>query len=128
MLTLADIDAMFPATHDGSVFSDLYKECYGSRPRGITFESAEAFTREFDRLANDILPAVMDEDAERKAVALQRLEARIADIHAVMPTSTKADIIRYIGDAENVGGDLEYLDYKLGVQYGTCKRLTEEGN
>lgn len=43
MLTLADIDAMFPETHDGSVYSDLHKEAYGYRPRGVTFESVEHF-------------------------------------------------------------------------------------
>lgn len=51
MLTLADIDKMFPETHDGSVFSDLYKDRVGFRPRGITFESLEDFDRAMKELS-----------------------------------------------------------------------------
>jgi hypothetical protein len=53
MITLADIDRMFPETHDGSVYSDLYKDRYGIRPRGAeaSFASLEAF----DALFNELL-------------------------------------------------------------------------
>lgn len=54
MLTLADIDALFPNTHDGSIYSDLYKEVYGSRPRGHMFVDVQDFDNEYQRLLADL--------------------------------------------------------------------------
>ena len=51
MLTLADIDRMFPATKDGSLFSDMYKAIYGTRPVGFKFDDLAAFDKEFDYIA-----------------------------------------------------------------------------
>ena len=42
---------MFPATKDGSLFSDMYKAIYGARPVGFKFDDLAAFDKEFDYIA-----------------------------------------------------------------------------
>ena len=52
MLTLADIDRL-TNSHDGSIYSDLYKDVYGFRPRGqmAQFVSLHDFDRVYKTLS-----------------------------------------------------------------------------
>ena len=62
MYTLAQIDAI-RGDYSGSIYSDLYKDAYGIRPRGseAVFSSLEAFDNALEEL--DCLESV-DEDAD----------------------------------------------------------------
>ena len=60
MLTLRDINTA-TKSRDGDIYSDLYKDVYGSRPRGATFVSVEEFDADFERLAKR-LGEQIDED------------------------------------------------------------------
>ena len=51
-------------SRDGSIYSDLYKDVYGSRPRGATFASVEEFDNDFTRLSKR-LDEQLDEVANR---------------------------------------------------------------
>ena len=66
MLTLADIDRL-TNSHDGSIYSDLYKDVYGFRPRGqmAQFVSLHDFDRVYKTLS-EILDEKIDEERRSK--------------------------------------------------------------
>lgn len=106
---------------DYVIFSDLYKDVYGSRPHGLPpFESYEQYAAEFDRLLVELeYNQGLERRAEERAVA--RFEDMIREYEEIFPRASEADIIRYISDAENAGNDTEYLEYLLGLPYGYIK-------
>lgn len=130
MLTLADIDAMFPDSHTGSVYSDLYKDVYGSRPRGCTFDSIEEFDADFEFLVKQ-LNRQEAEEAERQAHRAQVLEQRIADTMALVQGADRRRALEIIADAEGVTieerkfYDWECLEWQLGLKYGHIKTILE---
>lgn len=123
MLTLADIDAMFPDSHSGSVYSDLYKDVYGSRPRGCIFASIEEFHQDFEFLVQQ-LKEEEDREAERQARAVERLEQRIVDTMALVQGADKLRALEIIAEAEGIDAeerrfyDWESLEWTLGLKYG----------
>ena len=127
MLTLNDIDGMFPETHDGSVYSDLYKACYGNRPRYVTFENLEDFQQDFDHLANEVLPHVMEREEQAKKDAIIKFE-KLVELHkSLVVNATYADIIRHIADANGndfkmtLAYDYNDLEYDFGLPFGYIK-------
>ena len=75
MITLNQIDEMFPETHDGSLYSDLYKDVYGCRPRGCSFESMEEFEKDYEYLIGE-LNRQQAEDEIRKTENFKKLSLR----------------------------------------------------
>ena len=65
MLTLADINTV-TNSKDGDIYSDLYKDVYGSRPRYAQFDSIEEFEEDFEFLVNRL-----NEQNEREAILQQ---------------------------------------------------------
>lgn len=132
MITLQDIDAMFPGEHRGAVYSDLYKEAYSIRPRGTEcqFSSVKDFERAFDSAL-----VALDREQEREVrdqqYALECFEKRIVEVLAIMPRATKADAIRILMQTQNISEDdvacygLEFADYEFGLKYGTIGRMME---
>ena len=123
MLTLADIDAMFPDSHSGSVYSDLYKDVYGSRPRGCAFASIEEFDRDFEFLVQQ-LKEEETREAERQARAAEQLEQRIADTQALVQGADRLRALEIIAEAEGIDAEerrfynWESLEWTLGLKYG----------
>jgi hypothetical protein len=50
LLTIADIDEMFPDTREGTVYATLYKECYGRRPKGLSWSNIDEFLEDLEAL------------------------------------------------------------------------------
>lgn len=132
MLTLADIDNMYPETHDGSVYSDLFKDAYGFRPRGIlaTFEDIADFKKNWDRAVADLEVEIKREQIE-KSKNVMDFEKRITDIIS-MGAGNRATAIRWICDGEGVENadsqdGYEHLEYMLNIPYGyIAKSLATE--
>lgn len=132
MLTLSDIDNMFPETRDGSVYSDLFKDVNGFRPRGelAQFANLTDFRNSWDALVIE-LENQMEQDRKAKLAAVARLNKDIELLRTYFPHATQLDMMRYLADAndcysDNQGFsyyDWEFLDYKMGVKYGTCEEL-----
>ncbi len=102
-------------------FSDFYKDAHGFRPRHIDTSSwtLEDFDREFEALAAVCWAnALARKQAE--AAAAVRVEARIASLmrHGA---KDRATALRWIDEAEGSNGDMEYLCFLLGVDYGYFK-------
>ena len=107
---------------DENVVSDLYKDAYGSRPR-------EGFWDNWDNASADQKQAIWDDlltaaDAENEREELMRQEAivdlenRIRFMQSTIVGASREDCIRYLHDVYKTNGDIEYLEFNLGVPYG----------
>ena len=97
---------------------DMYKDAYGSRPRGIDTTSwTEAqFEAEFELLGKEI-DSNYKEQLAREEVASHDFEMRILSL-LQSGASDREMALRWIHEAEGSDGDEEYLCYLVGLPYG----------
>jgi urocanate hydratase len=130
VLTLVAIDAMFPDQHVGSVFSDLHKDVYGYRPRGITFTDMAEFDAEYARLQVQLEKNMAEEEAQDK-IALAAWEEEILKT-IDMGANTRDVAIRWLMDktADEFEGmdpqDVEHFYWKKDISFKDIKRLMLE--
>ena len=131
-LTLADIDAMFPETKDGSLYSVLYKDVYGSRPRYVTFVSMQEFDEDFAYLNMQAERQISEEKVEQH-YNFEAFVARVNETMQIVEGSTRARAVEIIADAEGLSADelsfygYEVLEYELSIKFGSIKQwLTDE--
>lgn len=113
---------------DLSVYSDLYKDVYGMRPRTFTFDSLESYKAEMDRLVEE-LAEVEEEEAARQERAVTEWEAHIAEIMQ-MHNVPEATAIRWSMQAEGLDPsemyDIEQYIYNNGLPWSSQAQLTEK--
>jgi len=110
-------------TYDADILSDLHKDAYGFRPRSEEFWAAwdsadnDGKQRIWDNLLDALNDAIIvEKDAQEEAIA--DLEHRIRFMMNTVAGCDRADAIRYLHDAYQTHGDVEYLEFNLGVPYG----------
>ena len=96
---------------------DMYKDAYGVRPRGIDTSSwsESDFEAEFVSLSRTIDAEYKDQLA-REEVAQHDFEMRMLGLLQT-GARDRAMALRWIHEAEETGGDDEYLCYTLGLPY-----------
>lgn len=125
MLTLSDINRL-TNSHDGDIYSDLYKDVYGCRPRGTTFESIEEFDKDFDFLAK-CLDRMIEEEKAEKAIRWDGFLARINEIKQLVSNADTVRAVEIIAEAEGIDKEemsfygWESLEWKLGLQFDSIK-------
>ncbi len=130
MLTLSDINRL-TNSHDGDIYSDLYKDVYGSRPRYAKFESIEEFDEDFEYLVNR-LNEQNAQEAEQQARNFDDFVCRVDGIMQMVQGSTRERAVEIIADAEGISEDefkfygLEALEYKFDLKYGSIARWLSE--
>jgi hypothetical protein len=129
MLTLSDINALTDG-YNGDVYSDLYKDVYGSRPRNCTFESLEAFDTEWNYLVAR-LDEVMEEEKNQKIICQEIFEKRVSDVMELITNVDRVRAIEIIADAEGCANDLKWygyesLEYHFGLGYGYINGTLEK--
>jgi len=96
---------------------DMYKDAYGSRPRGIdtTAWTETQFEAEFVQLAK-VIDANYTEQLAQEEVAKHDFEMRMLSL---LQTGAKDRemAMRWIHEAEGSNGDDEYLCFLLGLPY-----------
>lgn len=118
-------------TYDIDSFSDLHKDAFGFRRRGENFAnwletaSPDELQAEWDYLLG-ALDQRIAEDELFAAQALERFKAELDWMLRIGADSVET-CVRWLHDTYSTSGDSEYLDYKLGVKYGTIKKLLETG-
>ena len=130
LLSLSDINEL-TNSHDGDIYSDLYKDVYGSRPRYARFESIEEFDKDFEFLVNRL-----NEQNEREAIVQQEnfsdFVARVDETMQIVQGCTRERAIEIIADAHGIGAEefnfygLEALEYKFNLKYGSIKAFVKE--
>jgi hypothetical protein len=118
-------------TFDANIVSDLHKDAYGYRPReyfwaqwhGVGDQGKQEI---WEELLADLSDSVAEEKRQQEA-AIAATEKRIQDIQDMVAGSTREDAIRYLDDVYDTRGDINFLEYHLGVPYGyLCGRIMGE--
>ena len=110
MLTLSDINTL-TNSHDGDIYSDLYKDVYGSRPRYAEFASIEEFDTDFEALVN-MNNKQMDEEAKQQVINRERFEQRVKDTMVLVQGIDRVRAIEIIADAEGELDSMEFYGYE----------------
>jgi hypothetical protein len=131
MLTLSDINAA-TNSKDGCIFSDLYKDVYGSRPGAdYRFESIEAFDADFEYLSLKLDKQIVYE-RELQEKAFLKFTARVAATMYLVEGATRERAIEIIADAEGISErefdfyGLEILENELNLKYGSIAKWLSE--
>ena len=130
MLTLRDIDAA-TNSKDGSIYSDLYKEVYGCRPRHAEFASIEEFDTDFEALSH-MLDKQIESEAEYQQIYFDKFVARVQETMEIVEGSTRERAIEIIAEAEGIRASefefygLEILEHELNLKYGSIARWLSE--
>ena len=125
MITLSEINTL-TNSKDGSIFSDLYKDVYGSRPGGdYRFESIDAFDADFEYLSAK-LDKQIDEDKIRQAANMEKFAERVMETMELCNCDQQR-AVEIIADAE---GELdaykfygpERLEWVFDLKFGSIKQ------
>lgn len=128
MLTLSQINEV-TNSKDGDIFSDLYKDVYGFRPRNMTFESIEAFDAYYTELCAD-LSMQIDEDRIRQQANLEKFKERVAET-MLLCNCDKVRAVEIIADAEDEADaykwyGAERLEWCFDLKFGSLKQWLAE--
>lgn len=130
MLTLRDINAA-TNSRDGDIYSDLYKDVYGSRPRYAEFASIEEFDTAFEVLSH-LLDKQIESEAEYQQIYFNKFVARVEAIMNLVSGTTRERAIEIIADAEGIRKDqfdfygLEILENELNLKFGSISKWLSE--
>jgi DNA primase large subunit len=131
MLTLRDINAV-TKSKDGCIFSDLYKDVYGTRPSAdYRFESIDAFDADFQYLSAK-LDRKIEQEAAEQASNFLKFTARVAATMYLVKNATRESAIEIIAEAEGIRKEqfdfygLEILENELNLKYGSIARWLSE--
>jgi hypothetical protein len=100
-----------------AIFWEIYKDAHGVRPRGI--DTSTWTEQDFEREMAGLRQIIRDNEQveqEAQARAANEFEARVAKT-MLMGAADRSTAIKWIHEAENTGGDDEYLCYCLGLPY-----------
>ena len=105
------------------IFWDAYKDAYGFRPRGhnISTMTEQELEHEISELAQITERNQKQEELEQQE-AITRFEKRVEETIA-LGAKNRETAIKWIHDAEDTGGDDEYLCYRLGLPYTYFKEV-----
>ena len=128
MLTLMAINEL-TNSKDGDIFSNLFKDVCGYRPRGTLaqFESIEEFDAEFKRLINE-LNRQNAEEAIEQARNFDDFVCRVDGIMQMVQGSTRERAVEIIADAEGISKEefsfygLESLEYTFNLKFGSIAK------
>jgi predicted Fe-S protein YdhL (DUF1289 family) len=108
---------------DADILSDLHKDAYGFRPRSEEFwaewDSADndGKQRIWDRILDD-LDRALETEREIQQEAIAEFNRRVSHYTSVVLNSTREDAIRVMHDLYMTNGNVESLEYELGVPFG----------
>lgn len=104
-----------------SEYSDFHKEAFGFRPRwDYSAMTLADFDREFEYLAQECKRNA-ELRALAEAAAAVRLEQRILSL-LESGAKSRAMALRWLDEAEGTNGDVDFLCFLLGVDYGYIKQ------
>lgn len=130
MLTLRDINAA-TNSRDGDIYSDLYKDVYGSRPRHAEFASIEEFDTDFEALSH-MLDKQIESEAEYQQIYFAKFVTRVEETMQIVQGTTRERAIEIIAEAEGIRATefefygLEILEHELNLKYGSIARWLSE--
>ena len=127
-LSLSDINRV-TNSHDGDIYSDLYKDVYGSRPRYAQFESIEEFDKDFEYLAEK-LNVQIEEEKIRNEKNFQAFVGQVEKIQELIPGTDLVRAIEILAESEDELEAFQFygyerLEYHFGLKFGSIKQWLE---
>ena len=99
-----------------ATYSDMYKDVHGFRPRNnISDWTEQTFHNEIDWLSKE-LQTQIDEEKMYQSQNAADFEKRIIRTIEV-GAGDRETALRWIHEAEDTNGDVDYLCYKLNIPY-----------
>jgi len=114
---------MSPLEQAQCQYWDMYKDAYGSRPRGIdtSMWTLADFEKEFEFLAEVIMREETQRIADEK-VAIAKFEDKVLNL---MHTGTNRErVIAWLMDSADANGDRDYACFLFGLPYGYLDTAT----
>jgi len=102
---------------NAELYSDMYKDAYGFRPRIDTSNwTEEDFEKEFSFLSS----MINEQNQERERAQSRAIEKFENRIQALMQhgARNREMAIRWLDEAYETNGDMEFLCYNLDLPYG----------
>lgn len=130
VLTLSDINTA-TSSKDGDIYSDLYKDVYGSRPRYVQFVSIEEFNADFEYLVKRLNEKNACEAIEQQE-NFAGFTTRVEETMQIVQNCTRERAIEIIAEAEGIRDaefefyGLEILEHELNLKYGSIARWLSE--
>ena len=130
MLTLMDINTL-TNSHDGDIYSDLYKDVYGCRPRYAQFESIEEFDADYEFLVKKLNEQIGDEKIRHER-NFADFVCRVDGVMQMVQGCDRERAIKIICEAEGISDEefdfygLESLEYKFDLKYGSIAKWLSE--
>lgn len=104
------------------MFSDVYKDAYGFRPRwNFHLLSKKELSDWFDTFDKEI-ERINNENDTREAEGIVKFEYLVKDIQRYC-SCDKRKAIKYLMDAENVDGDYGFFEYLNNLPYGYIQKV-----
>lgn len=110
------VNEMTKFDEDVQLYSDLYKDVHGFRPR-FDFSSwtPEMFDKEFAHLEEELVQENIRLEKEQKE-AIKDFEARVGEL-IENGAADRATAIQWLMDSVDARGDYDYLCYEFGLPY-----------
>lgn len=126
MLTLSDINTA-TNSYDGSTYSDLYKDVYGSRPRNVTFNSIEEFDQDYKYLVRQ-LNKQLEEERDQQTLNWNKFMGHLTEIRNVVHDCSWEHAIEILADAEDQLEDMRFygygqLEWRFGLKFDSIKEF-----
>jgi hypothetical protein len=102
-----------------SLFSDLYKDVNGVRPRHLTekgWNSVEFLESQIESLEEQLVVVMAQQKLDQQD-AVVKFEDRVQQT-IKLGAKTRQTALKWIHEAENTNGDDEYLCFCVGIPYG----------
>lgn len=101
-------------------FSDLYKDAYGFRPRGVTFDTEEELLAEIEYLQGMVERQIEEKREEEKRASIE-FEELISNL-VQSGAGDKKTAIRWLMDSDNFY-DEGHVEYEFGLPYGYLREV-----
>jgi hypothetical protein len=119
--------------NDASIFSDLYKDAYGSRPRGETMARFNSMTDQEQQAYMQELADEVAEDIDRERREEQRAEAKFETTISQIAEQFGVDFntaVRWDMDANNVlptfRTEVEHYFWSWGLSFDKIDELAQQ--
>jgi hypothetical protein len=102
-----------------SIYSDLYKDVHGFRPRHLSSEqwkNEDLISKWIDDLSLELEAQLKDLKSE-EAQAIKTFESKI-ELLMNAGAKTRETAIRWLHESNGTHGDADYLCFTFGIPYG----------
>lgn len=105
-----------------SIFSDMYKDAHGFRPR---FDCTDWTEEDFNDQLNYLDRVIKDNNKQqivREGLAISEFEKRMTTMIESYSID-RATALKWVHEAEETNGDDDYLCYTVGLPYGYFRKV-----